>query len=120
MINENRIVPVSAIDLLSLYGLILKQDSNNATLAKVDAVAIGEVDITSAATPLICSEPVKHLNIDNAVTSATIYFVAAYDYEGMSIEDVAITPTGTVSADGVTLYQAVLSSGTVTVTKVGF
>lgn len=28
MINNERIVPVTATDLLSLYGLILKQDSN--------------------------------------------------------------------------------------------
>ena len=38
MINSNRIVPVSALDLISLYGLILKQDTtNNSSLAKLDA-----------------------------------------------------------------------------------
>lgn len=32
MINTDRIVPVTQTDLLSLYGLILKQDSNNSAL----------------------------------------------------------------------------------------
>ena len=38
MINKDRIVPVQATDLITLYAVILKQDTtNNSTLAKVDA-----------------------------------------------------------------------------------
>ena len=41
MINTNRIVPIVKLDLISMYGLILKQASANATLAKVSS---GTVD----------------------------------------------------------------------------
>lgn len=122
MINANRIVPVQATDLITLYGLILKQDTtNNATLAAVQAAnAEGDFAITAAATPLICAEPAKTIDIAAAVTSATIYFVPAYDYAGFSLAGVAVTPTGDVTADGNTLYKAVLASGAVTITKCGF
>lgn len=122
MINNNRIVPVSAIDLISLYGLILKQDTtNNSTLAKVDAVSDnGIFEITSASTPLIASEPVKSCDFAAAVTSATLYFVPAYDFAGFTLNNAATVPTGTIVADGRTLYKAVLATGAITVTKCGF
>lgn len=120
MINKDRIVPVQATDLITLYALILKQDSNNATLAKFDAEnAEGDFAITAAATPLICSEPAKTIDLAAAVTAATVYFVPAYSYKGFTLAGVATTPTGDVDADGATLYKAVLSSGSVTITKVG-
>lgn len=122
MINANRIVPVQATDLITLYGLILKQDTtNNSTLAAVQAATVeGDFAITSASTPLICAEPAKTIDIAAAVSSATIYFVPAYDYEGFTLAGVKTTPSGTVTADGSTLYKAVLSTGTVTITKCGF
>lgn len=122
MINANRIVPVQATDLITLYGLILKQDTtNNSSLAAVQAATVeGDFAITAAATPLICAEPAKSIDFAAAVTSATIYFVPAYDYEGFTLAGVKTTPTGTVTADGSTLYKAVLSTGTVTITKCGF
>lgn len=123
MINKDRIVPVQATDLITLYALILKQDSNNATLAKVDAKnAEGDFAITAAATPLICSEPAKVIDLAAAVTSATIYFVPTYDFVGFSLAGVAEEPAAgsvDIDADGNTLYKAVLSSGDITVTKVG-
>ena len=40
MINTDRIVPVQVIDLLSLYGLVLKQDTtNNSGLVALQATA---------------------------------------------------------------------------------
>lgn len=121
MINQNRIVPVQAIDLITLYGLILLQDSNNATLAKVDATTSdGQFEITAASTPLIASEPVATCDFASGVSSATLYFVPAYDYVGFTINDVAATPTGDVNPDGRSLYKAVLSSGAITITQVGF
>lgn len=121
MINNNRIVPVQATDLISLYAVILKQDTtNNSTLAKVDAAnAEGDFAITAASTPLICSEPAKSIDLAAAVTAATVYFVPAYNYKGFSLAGVATTPTGTVYADGATLYKAVLATNAVTITKVG-
>ena len=124
MINANRIVPVQATDLITLYAVILKQDTtNNSTLAKVDAKnAEGDFAITSASTPLLCSEPAKSIDLAVAVTSATVYFVPAYSYKGFSLAGVAEEPASgsvDVEADGATLYKAVLSSGDITITKVG-
>lgn len=122
MINANRIVPVQATDLITLYGLILKQDTtNNSTLAAVQAATVeGDFAITSASTPLICAEPAKTIDLAAAVTSATVYFVPAYDYAGFTLAGVKTTPTGTVTADGCTLYKAVLADSAVTITKCGF
>lgn len=119
MINTDRIVPITAVDLISMYGLILTQ--NNATLAKVSSGTVdGQFKITAAATPLIADEPVQTVDFASGVTAATLYFVPAYDYAGFTLADVAVTPTGAVEADGRTLYKAVLADGAVTITKVGF
>lgn len=125
MINSDRIVPVTATDLITLYGLILKQDTtNNSTLAALNPLDVeGNFKVTSGSAPLLASQPVKSIDIDataSSVTAATIYFVPAYDYKGFTIDGVAITPTGTVTADGSTLYKAVLATGAVTITKAGF
>lgn len=125
MINSDRIVPVTATDLITLYGLILKQDTtNNSSLAALNALDVeGDFKVTSGSAPLLASQPAKSIDIDataSSVTAATIYFVPAYDYKGFTIDGVAITPTGTVVADGSTLYKAVLATGAVTITKAGF
>ena len=125
MINSDRIVPVTATDLITLYGLILKQDTtNNSTLAALNALNVeGDFKITSGSAPLLASQPAKSIDIDataSSVSAATIYFVPAYDYKGFTIDGSAITPTGTVTADGSTLYKAVLATGAVTITKAGF
>lgn len=127
MINNERIVPVQAIDLISLYGLILKQDTtNNSTLKALEAENPGEFVVKSGSAPLLAAEPLKKLDIDataSSVSAATIYFVPAYDYAGFSIDGVAEAPAGgsaTVVADGRTLYKAALSSGDITITKIGF
>lgn len=119
MINNDRIVPITAVDLITMYGLILKQ--TNVTLAKVDASTTdGQFEIAEAATPLIAAEPVKTLDFGENVTSATLYFVPAYDFAGFTLNGVATTPTGDVDPDGRTLYKGVLASNAITITKVGF
>lgn len=124
MINNDRIVPVSAIDLITLYGLILKQDTtNNSSLAALDASDPGVFQIKSGSAPLLADEPAVTIDIDataSSVSACTVYFVPAYDYKGFTVDGSAITPTGSVSADGRTLYKAVLSTGAVTITKAGF
>jgi len=120
MINTDRIVPVTAIDLISLYGLIIK--AAGTTLTAVNAkTSDGKFQIDSASNALIASEPVQHVNIASAVTSATIYFVPGYDYAGFSLNNVEVETAGAdVVADGKTLYTATLATGTVTIAKVGF
>lgn len=121
MINTDRIVPVQVIDLVSLYGLILKMDSDNADLAALDATDPGIFEVTSSdGDLLLAAEPVETLDFGEGVSSATVYFVPAHDYAGFTIEGVAATPTGDVNPDGRTLYKAVLGSGSITITQVGF
>lgn len=120
MINSDRIVPVQATDLISLYAVILAQDSNNSSMAKASASDV-EGDFTISTTGIkLCDQPLKSCNITAA--SATIYFVADYAYEGFFLSGVAEEPAAgsdDIVADGCTLYKAVLSSGDITITKVG-
>ena len=122
MINTNRIVPVMATDLISLYGLILNVGGENVTA--VNAVdVLGDFEVTSASGKLLASEPVKSLDIDADITSATIYFVPTSDYVGFTVGGVTATiadGSDEVEADGATLYKAVLATGEITITKVGF
>ena len=124
MINANRIVPVQVIDLISLYGLILKQDTtNNSGLVALQATAPEVFTQSTNSAVVIAAEPVKTFNFASGVTAGTVYFIAAFDYVGFSINGVAEEPadgSDTVANDGRTLYKAVLSSGDITITKVGF
>jgi len=122
MINEDRIVSVTKTDLLSLYGVILK--AANVDVAKLDATATGTFKISSALTTdyVLADEPVKSLDIASTVTSASIYFVPAYDFEGFTVGGASATIASAsvdVDADGNTLYLAVLADGEITVSKVG-
>lgn len=125
MINKDRIVPVTATDLISLYGLILLQDSNNADLTALEALNTeGDFSITDGSDPLIASEPVSTCDVDataSSVSAFTLYFVPTYDYAGFSVDGTAVTTAGAdVEPDGRTLYKAVLSSGTITISQMGF
>ena len=122
MINEDRIVSVTKTDLLSLYGVILK--AANVNVAKLDATATGTFKISSALKTdyVLADEPVKSLDIASTVTSASIYFVPAYDFEGFTVGGASATIASAsvdVDADGNTLYLAVLADGEITVSKVG-
>lgn len=119
MINNDRIVPVQKTDLLTLYGTILKIAGTSVTAA--EATDPGIFEITSASGALIANEPVETLDFASGVSSATVYFVPAYNYSGFSINGTAVTTSGaTVNPDGCTLYTATLSSGAITIAKVGF
>lgn len=124
MINKDRIVPIQAVDLISMYGLILLQDSENAGLTALEANNVeGDFNVASGSSPLIANEPVKNMDIASGVTS-TIYFVAGYDYVGITVDGNApassILPPEGVLADGKTLYKAYLSSDELVIDKVGF
>lgn len=116
MINTSRIVPISVTDLLTNFAatVALVQDLNGTGLTALNASAIGEFTVAEAGTYL-ASEPVKSVSFGAGVSTGTVYFVAAYDYEGFK----GATNSGDVAKDGKTLYKGVLSSGTVTITKIG-
>ena len=122
MINNDRIVPVQKVDFLSLIGIIL--NLHGTSYGVIDASDVeGTFSVTGsgAAGNKLASQPVKSLDFASGVTSGTVYFVAAYDYAGITVAGSAATygdGSATVKADGITLYKAVLSSGEVTVTAV--
>lgn len=119
MINNDRIVPVTTVDLISLYGLILKVGSVNVTSLSASDVK-GGFSVTDNSATLLANEPVATLDFASGVTSSTVYFVPSYNYVGFTKNGAAVTQTGDVEPDGRTLYKAELSSGSVTITKVGF
>lgn len=112
-INTNRIVPVTDLDLLTIYNMIL-----NATGTTIAAIApSGDMGhFTASAGNKLCNEPVVTLNITAA--SGVVYFVAAHDFEAIKVNGTAVTPTGTVITDGCTLMSATISDGAVTVAAV--
>lgn len=116
MMNDKRIVPITAIDLITNYGVILSAAGENVT--KLSAEDPGVFVMTDGTGKQICDEPVKSLDF-GSVTSATFYFVAAYDFEGFKSGDTEVEMTGEVENDTRTLYKGVLSGGSVTVTKIG-
>lgn len=122
MINNDRIVPVQKIDLLSLLGTVLGLIGTSYTvLASSDVEGTFSVTGTGAAGNLLANQPVKTLDFASGVTSGTVYFVAAYDFAGITVAGAAATiaeGSATVEPDGGTLYKAVLSSGSVTVSAV--
>ena len=117
MINANRIVPVMKTDLISLYSVILMQASGNSSLAKLEADNVeGDFQIKTNSAVLIADQPVRSIDFDataSSVSAGTVYFVAAYDYEGFTIDGVAEEPADgsvDVEPDDSTLYKAVLAS----------
>lgn len=126
MINTDRIVPVQATDLISLYGLILLQNSNNSGLTALAATNPGVFKVEDNSLLALANEPIKTLDFDataSSVSAGTIYFVPAYDYKGFTVDGAAaVIADGSVDveADGRTLYKAVLATGEITITKAGF
>jgi len=118
MINDKRIVPVTKVDLLTLYGNIMKLAGT--TVAAVQASQPGVFVVSSGSGNVIAAEPIKSFDFASGVSSMTVYFVPAFDFEGFKVAGTAVEATGSVDADGATLYTATLSSGAVTIAKVGF
>ena len=119
MINTNRIVPVSRTDLLTLYGNIMKLAGT--TVGAVEAADPGVFVVATGSGNKIANEPVKSFDFASGVSSMVVYFIPAYDYEGFKVQGTAVTTLGAdVDADSSTLYTATLSSGDVTIAKVGF
>ena len=122
MINNDRIVPIQKMDLLSMIGTILALNNTSYNvLAASDVDGDFSVTGSGAAGTFLANQPVKTLDFASGVTSGTVYFVAAYDFAGFTVAGATAT-MGTSSADvdpdGVTLYKAVLGSSKVTVTVI--
>ena len=124
MINKDRIVPVTKTDLLSLVGMMLTiKETSYTVLASKDVEGNFEVTGSGAAGNKLADQPVKTIDFKSGVTSGTVYFVAADDYEGIKVAGAAATFNSSylddddVKADG-SVYKAVLGSGEITLTSV--
>lgn len=122
MMNDKRIVPILATDLLTMYGTMMKLAGTSVTA--VSAEDTGVFVLSSGSGNLFADEPVKSFDF-GSVSSAVVYFVAAYDFEGFKVDGVDVTPTMSpstlvVNKDARTLYTATISSGTVTIAQKGF
>lgn len=119
MINNDRIVPVIRTDLLTLIGNIMVLAGT--TVAAAEASDVGEFTVASASGNYLANEPVRKFNFASG-TSAVVYFIADYEYNGFYIAGTKVATSGTtVVPDGKTLYTATLSGGNaVAIAKVGF
>ena len=120
MINKDRVVATTAIDLITLYSRIFAVA--NVTVAKVDAKnAEGDFVIEeNPASALLASEPVKSFDFAGTTDAAVVYFAPTYDFEGFKIAGAAVTASGAeVVADHANLYKAELATGAVTITQIG-
>lgn len=125
MVNNDRIVPIQKIDLLSMYGTILTiANVSFAVIAPTDVIGDFSVTGSGAAGNKLANQPVTTLDFASGVTGGTVYFVPAYDFSAITVAGAAATiddsglALADVQPDGVTLYKAVLSSGEVTITAV--
>ena len=119
MINNDRIVPITKMDLLSMFGTMLGLIGTAYTPLKASTVeGAFSVPGTGDAGTLLADQPVQSMDFPAEVTAGAVYFVAAYDYTGMTIAGAETAPTGTVIPDGVTLYKAELASGAITITPI--
>lgn len=122
MINNDRIVPIQKMDLLTMIGTVLSIHGTSYNVLAASTVE-GAFSVTGsgAAGNFLANQPVQTLDFPSGVTGGTVYFVAAYDYAGITVAGAAATlaeGSATVNPDGVTVYKAVLSSGSVTITAV--
>ena len=125
MINNDRIVPIQKMDLLTMIGTVLTIASVSYTiLAPTTIEGAFSVTGSGAAGTKLANQPVQSLDFASGVTGGTVYFVPAYDFTGITVAGAAATFNSSnldnddVQPDGVTLYKAVLASGTVTLTAV--
>lgn len=121
MVNKDFIIPVQKTDLLSLYGTVLTIASVSFAIAECSVE--GECDVTGSGSAgnFLANGPVKSIDFKSGVTGATVYFIPAYDYEGIKVAGAAATmDADSVDVDAVdaNLYKAVLSSGEVKITAV--
>jgi hypothetical protein len=125
MINNDRIVPITAIDLISIYALILKA-GNVVSEVKNPTTTDGHYEITwttsNGPSAIICTEPVSSVNYTSSAGNIKLYFVAAHDFKGITRNGVPMTGhNGTILPDGKTLWLIEPTGSTdYTVSKYGY
>lgn len=120
MINNDRIVPVTVTDLITLCGTIFKIANKNIT--PIDAISTdGRFEVNTAQKSYICTEPVKSIDFTGEAAQDLVYFVPSYDFEGfLQNGEITNDVTGKVVPDGKTLYLANGgASNNITISKFG-
>ena len=117
MINNDRIIPITKVDYLTLISQVL--DIASVSVTKLAAAGIGEFEQDTNSATVIAAEPVKTFNFGSSVTAGTVYFVPDYGFEGFTKTGATLTVTGTVDTESVQLYKATLSTNALTIAKVG-
>lgn len=125
MVNNDRIVPITKTDYLTMIGTVLALTGTSYKVLASDTVEGGfTVTGTGAAGNLLANQPVQTLDFASGVTGGTVYFVAAHNFEGITAAGAAATIDDAglgledIKTDGVTLYKAVLATGEVTITAI--
>ena len=120
MVNKDRIVPVMAIDRISLIGEVMTLAGTSYTVIGADNIE-GDFSVTGSGSVgnKLCNQLAKSIDFKTGVTAGVAYFIPGFNFAGFKIAGVAATPTsGTVVADGSTLHTATLGSGNITVAQV--
>ena len=121
MVNNDRIVPVTNTDLLTLYALVLALNlqAQDETLAVLQPEDVEGNFVADQEEIYFASQPVKKVEFEDS--DGTLYFVAAYDFEGFTHNGAAVEMTGaTVKPNASTLYYAEYDGSSVEVTQIGF
>lgn len=122
MINNDRIVPIQAIDLLTLIYTEQGINSSKFALATTNKVGCFDIQTDPDAGSYLCAEPVKEMNISSSVTTG-IYFIPDYDFKGITVDGnpaALITDSDDIIADGVSLYLVSYDGGEAALDIVSF
>lgn len=115
-INNDRVVPMKNTDLITLYSAIFK--IHGTTISKIDG---NKIDAKLSTGNYLASEPVESIYLDSSYNNnLKIYFVADYNFKGISTNDASIVYPDTnaeIAKDGVTLYELAYNTHTATITK---
>lgn len=119
MVNNNNIIPVTQTDLLTLYGTAMKLAGTSFGVVAGDGDGNFAPTMSGSAGNKLANAPVKTFDFISGVSTAVVYFVADYAYQGFKVAGTTVTTSGaTVNPDAATLYTATLAGGTVIIAAV--
>lgn len=113
MVNKDRIIPVTKVDLLSLYATVintmLSMQSEPLELKIFSSTVDGKFEITESDFAGICNQPVKAINAAPNI-AGMVFFIPDYTYEGIYIDGELVEADGdAVDPSSANLYRAVIT-----------
>lgn len=116
MVNNDRIVPIQKIDFLSMIGTVLCLGGQGLTVLAPETDK-GDFEVDSASGYCLANQPVHAMEVTELADGATVFFVAAYDFAGVTVAGSPVN-ADLVAPDGITLYKLSLVSTTPTIAAV--